>query len=666
MTRALITRACLEVDIQLEGVTKALRNFLQDDFSPTYLGLTYGARNHLGRFQRFLVDFYAEKFGYWPPPNNASHFPKALYKSMLYDFQNLYNLLVDTQSHNGIASQRHASGGLCVLQNLDHFNKRHKFTAQAHPLPLLPDTPGDSKPVRSLSSASYYKRPRDSAALRMATNTLDSTVSNSKIIQAYLHFEDSYPTQVAQRDDRLSTVDGRKLRWLLIYGTLQYLASALRVPSAVRDKESPEYPLCCMVAGESSWTAGSPITTPIIKSPGSVSGIMNDYFDSAPLSSIEPDCHREDYFTSAETTRRGTQLPPSQPSGRSFTPLASLSRRSSRSNSLTLKRSSHCAIIVQGYGDGLNQATLQSSDKTSDAASKDITWLEVQASSAPSAQETRNSEARGHMRNRTPLLQPFQLDHIVAPASPDATTDPMSRSDSTSSVGSSVWTDRGSAVSSQSSANGERSRDSKISAAEYSGLLGGLVSVDGTRVLLEFPESSKSTSGPSQRDVHPLLRGVEQGGFVFDFNNQSTVDLEHGADITNTAVMAISAPQSPLQTKPSNPDFSLAARSLAAEKKPLVVESATSVSTVAGGTASRKKKSRSADIISGFITAPVELRGRYNSVVKRLEHSSNTNTTKYDDFGGGHKSGTPPPTVTKTSHAAKSSKEKRFSSLWRR
>lgn len=681
VTRALITRACLEVDIQLEGVTKAIRNFLQDDFSPTYLGLTQGARNHLNRFQRFLYSFYAEKFGFWPPPNNASHFPKALYKSMLYDFQNLYNLLVDTQSYNGIASQRHASGGLCLLQQLDHFNQRHKFTAQMHPLPLLPNTPENSKPTRSLSSASCYKRPRDSAALRMATNTLDSTISNSKIVQAYLHFEDTYPMNVAQKDDRLSMVDGRKLRWLLVYGMLQYLASALRVPSAVRDKESPEYPLCCMVAGDSSWNVGTPGTTPIAKSPGSVSGIMNDYFENVPSSTIEPDCHREDYITPDESTRRGTHLPASQSSTRSFTPLASLSRRASRRNSLTLKRSSHCAIIVHGYGDGLNQATMQPSTgiatQTSDDTTKHTSWLEAQAPPAPSVGCSNNNESKGHMRNRTPLLQSFQLDQIAVPASPDTTNDSMSRSDSTSSVGSSVWTDGGSATSSQSSANGERQQNSKISAAEHSGLLGGLVSVDGTRVLLEFPEITPPSSGPSQSDVHPLLRNAQQEGFVFDFSIQSPVEVEHGTDVTNAAGMAVSAPLPPLQATSSKLESPMAAMSLAANKRSYGAGPCTSTSVTASGAISQKKKSRSADIISGIMTAPVDFRDRYNSAVKRFEHTSN-HPTRHEEFGGGHKSSTPPPTVTKTSHATKTSslknrilhddgkKEKRFSSIWRR
>ncbi|KAH7406090.1 hypothetical protein DE146DRAFT_433449 [Phaeosphaeria sp. MPI-PUGE-AT-0046c] len=682
VTRALVTRACLEVDIKLEGVTKALGNFLQDDFSPTYLGLTQGARNHLGQFQRFLHDFYAEKFGSWPPPNNASHFPKALYEAMLYDFQNLYNLLVDTQSHNGFASQRHASGGLCILQTLDHFNKRHRFTAQIHPLPLLPSTPEDSKPTRSLSSASYYKRPRESAALRMATNTLESTFSNSKIIQAYLHFEDSYPMILAQRDDKLSMVDGRKLRWLQIYGTLQYLASALRAPSAVRDKKSPEYPLCCMVVGESSWNAGTPITTPIVQSPGSSSGIMNDYFASVPSSTIEPDCNREDYITSDDSTRRGMHAPTSQSSSRSFAPLASLSRRGSRRNSLTLKLSSHCAIIVHGYGDGSKQATVQPSmgiaTEIIDHPPRSTSWLEAQAAPGPSVSDISNNEAKGHMRIRTPLLHSFQLDHIAVPACPVTTDDSMTRSDSTSSIGSSVWTDGGSAASSHSSANGERQHNSKIGAVENSGLLGGLVSVDGTRILLELPESTTPKPGPSQANIHPLLRGVKQEGFVFDFDAQSSVEIEHGTCVTNGAGMAFSAPPSPLQANPSTLDSAMAAMSLAAEKDRPVAESVPFVSVTASGAVSRKKKSRSADIISGIITAPVELRDRYNSAIKRLEHTDNKHTTRYEEFGGGNKARIPSPTVTKTSHATKTSslknrilhddgkKEKRLSSFWRR
>ncbi|KAF2031228.1 hypothetical protein EK21DRAFT_63446, partial [Setomelanomma holmii] len=491
LTKALIGRAYLELNSHLERVTKALRTFLEDDFSPAHLGVAEGARSHLNRFQRFLHQFYVEKFGYWPPPRSAARFPKALYKSMFFDFQSLYDLLVDNQSSTDLASQKPASGGICVLQNVGHFDKRNKFTPQPHPLPLLPSQAESQKTARSLSSASSHKKMRDthykSAALLVATNHLNPDIMKSKIVQSYLEFERSYGANSSHRDEKIATTDARKVRWLVIYGTLQYLRSALRAPNGVRDTESPEYPLCCLIAGQSSWNAETPVSTPPVRSPTGAPHASEDYFGPSATASfsIEPDCHREDYFTS----QTSTSSPIRQSSTRSFGPLSSLSARSSRRNSTILKPTSHCAIIVHGYGDGLNQALM-------DPLSKTMSGLESANLSRPVSKSGLSGEAGTgsaslvtktapmdlcnptpkHSRTRTPLLHTFQLDLVVPVTAVETANDSMCRSDSTSSIGSSVWTDGGSATSSKSSADSERQQFYKTSTAAHSGLLGGLIS----------------------------------------------------------------------------------------------------------------------------------------------------------------------------------------------
>jgi hypothetical protein len=690
LTKALMTRAYLEVDIHLNRVSKALSTFLQDDFSPAYLGLPQGARNHMYRFQRFLHDHYTEKFGYWPPPSSADSFPKVLYKSMFYDFKNLYNLLVDTQSDNDIASQKPASGGICVLQTVAHFDKRHKFPAQAHPMPLLPRDSGHEKPARTYSSASYIRKSRDtSAALALAMNSLDDNTSSSRIVQAYMQFERTHAPSPAPREDRLSAVDARKVRWLLIYGTLQYLTSALRAPSAVRDADSPEYPLCCLIAGQSSWNTPTPAATPSILSPMSGATAIYDYFEGAQCSSIQPDCQREDYITSANTSRRGSfdlsskaQLPTRQASTRSFGPLSSLSVRGSRRNSVALKPSSHCAILVQGYGDGLNQAIAEDPIQTITAqedtlmpspgsflledTDDETSWLKPQAPNAPKSNAVSNVERPRHTRNRTPLLHTFQLDHTVptvtAPIQPtfDTTIDSMSRSDSTSSMGSSVWTDGGSATSSKSSANGER-HVYKTSTAEHNGLLGGLVSVDGTRVSLEMPEDRTTTSSPSQADIHPLFRDApQQDGFNFDFTTEPSKSTTP-TPTAGSVGLAISGPPTPSShPTPWQIEDALSKMALASTRRPTPIRTSSS-----GADVSARKNTRKLDIWSG--------------IYMKRSNSPSIISYQYGDLAGGSKTNAQTPTVTKTSHASKSSSslknrilgdegktERRMSALWRR
>ena len=631
---------------------------------------------------------------------------------MFYDFKSLYDLLVDTQSNADIAFQKPASGGICVLQTVDHFDKRHKFTAQPHPLPLLPIGLGQTT-TRSLSSASQHKKMRDtqlkSAALAAAVNTLNKDCEQPKIVQAYMEFERSYAASLSQREDKVTAIDARKVRWLLIYGTLQYLTSALRAPKGVRDVDSPDYPLCCLVAGQSSWHTGTPVSTPPVASPINPPRATEDYFGGtqySPVSTIQPDCHREDYFTSQTLARRSTadvaaplktHLPIRQPSTRTFGPLSSLSTRSSRRNSLVLKPTSHCAIIVRGYGDGLNQATTQAatqpvaeSENTTDVcplptttlreeSDAETSWLKPQA---PSISASKPVAVHGHTRTRTPLLHTAQLEQTVQTAQLDDPDDSMSRSDSTGSKGSSVWTDEGSAASSKSSADSERHQFYKASTAEHSGLLGGLVSVDGTRVSLDNPKDSQDRScdpSASQKDVHPLLRDnvVQQGGFRFDFDVHNLEPATY-ADTAGSVGMAFSAPPSPPLHAAAPPEAVSMFRtmSLTSQKKPYFSD----INTGKSGDTNPRKKSRSSDILSGLISSPGELRDRYNNAIKKLE-TSNMRTAQYGDLCHGSTSDALPPTVTKTSHATKmpslrnriwhddakdEKKERRLSSFWRR
>lgn len=506
----------------------------------------------MDRFRRFLHSFYTEKFGYWPPPQSAASFPKALYKSMFYDFQNLYEYLADTTSTTDINAQRPAIGGFCVLQNLDKFDKRHKFTPQSHPLPLLPDTAHSANDAasqrlsRSFSSSSQarktWKSQSKSAALAAAANLIDPAVVNCKIVQAYMKFEKTYATSLVQRDDKLSPNDARKVRWLLIYGTLQYLASALRAPKEVRDVDGADYPLCCLVAPQSSWGMSSTVTTPATTVSPATPHMIDDYFgevSGSPLVSIEPDCQRDDYFTStaagrSESTDAAAPLKLGLPSRHSFGPLASLSGRSSRRNSIKLKPVPHCAIRVHGYGDGLNaakpQATISSppselQNTSTEESTSEVPWLNPRTVPLPQDEVTRIPSVRGHSRQRTPLLQSTQLDHLAQTTFLDDSSDIMSRSDSTSSVASSVWTDGGSAASSKSSAHGAE-RFYKASAAEYSGLLGGLVSISGSPIRFETPVIPAPGTCPALSDVHPLLRNspTPEEGFQFGFNEHTVAE----------------------------------------------------------------------------------------------------------------------------------------------
>ncbi|KAF1832725.1 hypothetical protein BDW02DRAFT_410977 [Decorospora gaudefroyi] len=605
LTKALITRAHLEGNQHLGRVSIALSRFLQEDLSPSYLGLTDGARSHLDRFRRFLHAFYVEKFGYWPPPRGTT-FPKALYKSMYYDFKNLYDYLVDTESTADFSTQRPASGGICVLQNVTNFDKRHNFKSQPHPLPLLPVYTSPPKrtdsqtALRQLTLASQHSKTyqlHTSGALMTATNTSDQNVTASKIVQSYFRFEQIHATSVSQREEKITATDARKIRWLLIYGTLQYLVSALRAPKEVRDSESPDYPLC-FVAEPTTSTTSSKDTTPLA-SPG-VNGpqAIDEYLAESQSSpySIQPDCQREDYFTPRNQSRRSSiEVPPlkgalslRQSSVRSFG-RRSLSTRSSQRNSVTLKPTQHCAIIVPGYGGGLNEPTESSTHQANprpassvyseqsiasllpDGAGPETSWLRPRTPSAPHSRQPSTSSTIA--RPRTPLLDCVQLDRPIDPTCLVGLSEPPSRSDSTSSTNSSVWSEGGSAASSKSSAC-EEHVSYKTSDAEESGLLGGLVSIDAPIQRSRSRTKSVTANIIPQSHIHPLLRQPSrQDGFQFSFNSErpeTTHDVVEPSDVNSIIGMAVSTPPSPsIHISPdSQPTFTtVESRSLVSEKR---------------------------------------------------------------------------------------------------
>ncbi|EOD43030.1 hypothetical protein UCRNP2_10291 [Neofusicoccum parvum UCRNP2] len=217
VTKALITRAYLEMDLHLSRVSKAVSTFLESELSPSNLGLPQGPRAHLERFRSFLHSFYVDKFGYWPPPKGTS-FSRDLCRSMYYDFRALYDFLVDSDSSDSLQAQKPADGGICVLQNLQAFDKRHKYEPLPHPLPLLPVSPPPTSRIQAQKNLVALKLGHKQsktdkqlmalAALTSATNSKKTTVANAPLVRAYKTFErDSLDKQ----KEKVSISDARKL-----------------------------------------------------------------------------------------------------------------------------------------------------------------------------------------------------------------------------------------------------------------------------------------------------------------------------------------------------------------------------------------------------------------------------------------------------------------------
>lgn len=242
------------LETHLESVSENLGNFLEHELSPANLGLTPGARAHLDRFRTFLHGFYVRKFGYWPPPKSYA-FAKSLLLSMYYDFQNLYEYLVDPDSTNSIQQQKLASGGVCVWQSIQAFDNRNAYEPLAHSssrLPELAPTRRQSQSQRALKTLRLGVRVSNTAAsnaLARAANAIDPRVVNSPLVKAYREFESDASQH---KEEKISVGDARKVRWIMVYCTFQMLVSVIKAPPQVRDS-GPTYALCCDVSDYPPW-----------------------------------------------------------------------------------------------------------------------------------------------------------------------------------------------------------------------------------------------------------------------------------------------------------------------------------------------------------------------------------------------------------------------------
>ncbi|KAI9710837.1 MAG: hypothetical protein M1828_002009 [Chrysothrix sp. TS-e1954] len=313
-TRALIVQASMEMESRIDHASAALGTFLEEDISSTHLGLGEGVRTYLEAFRSVLHSYHVARHGYWPPVGSATQVRK-IYASMYHDFSELYELLVDRESSMTTQSWKSMNGGICVVQHIENFNARHSYEALPCSSPLLPQSPVSSnrnasqKSLRNLWSASKELKAvrvdRLRGRLFKALNQDDRAVLANALVQHYLAFE---AEAAAEYEDKLSPAETRKICWILIYATLQTLASIVHTPPEVRTASAVEYPLCISTGYGVPWddqapAPGSPQTTEFISAAEQGHDRNDEVHTASKVAfTIEPDCERDDYFVNKPTS----------------------------------------------------------------------------------------------------------------------------------------------------------------------------------------------------------------------------------------------------------------------------------------------------------------------------------------------------------------------------
>lgn len=348
--------------LRLELAGRSLTSFLEDSLSGSTLGLGNEAQAHLDRFRSFLHGYYVGKYGYWPPTQSqqkSAALSKTTYLSMYIDFRKLYEYLVDSDSSWSIQNNRPADGGVCVLQNITAFDRKHKYGSLPHPLPLIPEMSSSdvngNGPVQSISKlfgvgkrAKSERRIVALTALSAATNSDDISVMESPLVREYLRFEKSW---TMKEEEKVTSADARKVRWILIYAILQTLISVTRAPKEVRDIEGINYPLCCQTAGAPPWKIRTTADTPGFSKKPSIMTLKQHCLDIATEPEMTPTAL--DAFTEIKPATAEYFPPPPRPQTPSRRDSGTVSFGHISVHSPQPVKTGMCEILIQGYNNGL-------------------------------------------------------------------------------------------------------------------------------------------------------------------------------------------------------------------------------------------------------------------------------------------------------------------------
>ncbi|KAF4999481.1 hypothetical protein FGRMN_2410 [Fusarium graminum] len=414
ITRELLRKGHLELDYRMTRSSSMLRTFLDDELSEAHLSVAAGARAHLERFRSFLLSFYATKLGYYPPATSNRYndlFDPAILRIMREDFEALYDLLVDDQFTSSNTMPPTAHGGICTIQLVQSFDMEHSYETLQRPLPLVPEAGGNRSRRMSWFSERVTlrsdRRVTAHAALINASNITKPGVAQNDLVRAYRRFEEEsiMSPNKADKQDKVSLVDARKVRWVLIYTTYQILRHATDLAPELEAEEvnDAHYSLSTLTEKLPPWDTPRELNhmlkrqTQFVAADTDWSVYTKDETqvrdDSLGRIEIKPDI---DYFALTHQSRPQTQHDnrkrerrasmPAQPS-RSNSFSQALSRSSTIRRSMAMFKSPastppqsitppyrppYHEIVIHGYGNGTNHVSLEidSSDDKTDATGK--------------------------------------------------------------------------------------------------------------------------------------------------------------------------------------------------------------------------------------------------------------------------------------------------------
>ncbi|KAJ9615745.1 hypothetical protein H2200_001822 [Cladophialophora chaetospira] len=371
-SKTLINRSRHEMDVRLDRVNKSVVSFFEAEVTGSSLGLPQPAKVHLEKFRTFLKSVYTQQYGSWPPEDFEEEIvQQEIYSSMFSDFQKLYQHLVDSEATaDTLENDISKTGGVCTLQNIQAFDSKHGYEPLVQPLPRFPEPFEPSaaqqpkiqrrmswNPKQKRKALTETRKAHDKIALIAASNR-DVLLMDCPLVREYSEFEEA---TVDDNLEGLSAIEGRKVRWILVYAILQKFHSVARPPKEVRNISNLTYSLCCRPPNQKPWQERQLAEVRTVDDRLSQLVPDNGYSHTNLSSSSLGETLTRRKSSQARRRTLPATLPTSLVSSLSGkTPPGSLRRLVSRRGRvpvehLPTKRPSFCPIYVEGYGNGLNE-----------------------------------------------------------------------------------------------------------------------------------------------------------------------------------------------------------------------------------------------------------------------------------------------------------------------
>ncbi|KAG9238205.1 hypothetical protein BJ875DRAFT_70323 [Amylocarpus encephaloides] len=279
ITRALLERSSLEVQVRVQNCEDRLSDFEFEDMWPPMSPQPPAAKTAFVRLRGFFQRHYFSKFESWPPavPSGSDQWLTRDVAAMLQkDFGSLYDYLVNREVtwdcseersgrkwnlvHPGNRSFDADTPDLPFTDILVAFDNRHQFPHIPHPYPLTPDSApqrhGSRQAKNAATRTAEDKMAERRAALAYTESTniylLGSEFVTNELVDDFVRFE---------KDDRQADVDpyaARRGRWVLIYGILQSLAAISADTPNLRYKDGISYHLNPRLRGTPPWKGANP------------------------------------------------------------------------------------------------------------------------------------------------------------------------------------------------------------------------------------------------------------------------------------------------------------------------------------------------------------------------------------------------------------------------